>query len=1683
MKDPIASSALKQTELMKDSTNISTLIDLVSEHIVSSPDRCAASCGGRQISYRELGNQVDCLAAYLLEQNYGSNVLIAVMMERSLDMLVALLGIMKAGHAYLPIDPSFPTERIKYMLEHSQVKTLVGDNPEHHKNAKDYTELLENLEFIDLPGFLEQRSGQEFAVSNQSRESDLAYVIYTSGSTGLPKGVMVPHRAVANLITSMMKRPGFGAADRLAAVTTLSFDISVLELFLPLCAGGSVEIVTKSMASNGEQLSSLLDRESITVMQATPSTWKMLQDAGWQGSKELKVLIGGEAPPVEVIERLVSHCGEVWNMYGPTETTVWSSCSRIESAKNITIGEPIDNTSFHILDQAMQAVPPESEGLLYIGGKGLARGYLFRDDLTDERFVEAKSVPGAKIYNTGDVVFVRADGCIEYRRRADNQIKLRGFRIELGEIESRLNELDGVFQSVVVVRNDKQESELVAYLSQSGETTPSVSDIRAGLSQHLPDYMIPNHFLLVDEMPLTPNGKVDRNNLPPPAECKLISRQDYLPPRNDMEAKIAELWEEILDLEKISVDADFYELGGHSLLITRIWTRLQARFGKRLPLSKLFEMRTIAELAREMQSVSESEDSPKGIPVISRMKAPVMSMQQQRFWYIDQVAAHDSLYNLCSAFTFKGDLSVDLLQECFNRIIQRHEILRTSLDWTGSLPRQIIAREIDFKLPFEDLSELPESERSQVLMQTLNEKVQEKIALDVAPLFKACLLKLDDTRHVLFFMPHHVIWDGWCFDIFLRELKLIYEALSNGSELSLDDLPIQYADYAHWHNRYLDDDVLVPQLQYWRNQLAGELPVLNLPLDHVRPSEFTYNGAAESVEFDLDLVTGINDLARNNGTTVNIVLMAIYIVLLHRYTGQDDIIVGSPIQGRLNIETENMIGLFVNTLPIRIKLESNQRFVELLENVKQVNANAFQNQEVPFERLVEEIVVDRDISRAPIFQTLFTFQEVSNRQYQIGEMDLEQINLYNETCQVDISYWVKSSPESVTGAIEYNPDLFRRDTIQQLKGHLMQLTASIIAEPRQNLHKLDLLTSAEYSRLLKGPKATGKQFTRHESVAQLIDEHAESNHQELAVIYQSTELCYETLVRLSNQLANRLLDEGVEAGQMVAVCIERDIKLAVVLLAIWKCGAAYIPIDPEFPQERIDYILEHSKVSLLVTCGARKGQFETFENTLLIDEIDYSDQPTEVAGIQFDSDTPAYVIYTSGSTGLPKGVVVQHSALLNMLQSMAETPGIRRDDRMIALTTLSFDIHALELWLPLTVGASVVIIDAEKASNGLQIADVLEEMDITIMQATPTSWKMLQACEWAGKTGLKGLIGGEASSPELIQFLLPRLDALWNMYGPTETTVWSTCHKVSKDDKQLYIGNPIANTQVYVLDNARQFVPVGVEGELYIGGAGVSLGYLYDEDKTSAAFVDVDLGDGETRHLYKTSDIVKYHHNGQLQYLRRSDNQVKVRGYRIELGEIEAALSALEQVDDVVVIVREDRPGDKRIVAYYVPVKGVALTITELRGLLRDRLPSYMIPQYLVSLDRLPLTPNGKHDRKAFPVPYELYDDASEEKPKPETETEIKIADMWTSAIGCQCVGRNDNFFDLGGHSLLSMSFINEIRKSTGALLTPRDVVLNDLAQLAVIIDKQRVDGFSNNSEATRKSKKTRLGRMLGRFG
>ena len=1617
---------------------------LIEQQAKVTPENIAVVFGEQQLSYVELDARANQLANYLHNKGVTKGQIIGLAIERSEQLLVGILGILKAGGIYLPLDPEYPTARLQYMLDDAKVSLLVTQQALGQRFS-------DNLEKIFLDSDAEEIAQYSNSLEDISVSEDAsAYIIYTSGSTGKPKGVEVPHRCVVNFLKSMAKRPGLNSTDHLLAVTTLSFDIAVLELFLPLSVGARTVIASRETAGDGDLLLKALQQHSISVMQATPATWRILLDTGC-GNSSLKVLCGGEPLPLELAKRLCQFSDSVWNMYGPTEATVWSSCSQISALDDlITIGKPIDNTTFHIVDEAMQRMPIGIPGELCIGGEGVVKGYVGRSDLTLDRFVIHQ---GERLYRTGDLAKFLNNGDVEHLGRLDNQVKVRGFRIELGEIENNLMEHPAIQTGAVIVREDSPgDVRLVGYVVTHAEQEVTEGELRTHLRDSLPEYMIPQHVLELDSLPMTANGKIDRNALPAPFEVSGQSTEDYTVPSNETEQILAKIWQDVLHVNQISVHDNFFDLGGHSLLGTWVMAKVKKELDRDVSLSFLFEAPTIAQLALLLDSENQVAENLLQIkPRLTDEKA-VISLTQQRLWYLDQLDLDSLVYNLPAAFRIKGDLDLPALQRSFVALVKRHESLKTIFEWQGDTPIPVINSSFELDIPMVDVQGLANENEFQKLLQ---QEANKSFSLNEGPLWNIKLYQLGEQEHVLFFMPHHIIFDGWSFDVFIDELSQLYSAYSSGEESPLLDLPFQYADYASWHRQWMQGDELKRQLQYWKNQLAGQLPVLDMPTDFPRPAVQTYHGTGEVIALSSKEVAILSNLARENGVTLYMLILTVYTVLLNKYTGQEDIIIGSPISGRDRPGVDKLIGYFVNTLVLRIKLDETQNFETLLKKVREICLGAFSHQDTPFEQLVEELDIDRDLSRNPVYQTLFMFQDVRNRSMKLGELDLEQVNVNRPGVATDLDMWVKQTQDELLLGMEYNTDLFSAESIQALLKHLQKLLKNISENPKTAINLLSILGEDDKKQQLQDWNDTHVEYPKEKCVHQLFEAQVKRSPDAIAVNYAIHSLSYQQLNERANQLAHHLQDLGIGPDKLVGVLLERSEQMLVALLAVLKAGGAYVPMDPGYPKERIAYMLDHSGINVLLSQSSLKSQApENSAQTVYLDSewdrISLHSTDTPESNVQ--AMHLAYVIYTSGSTGKPKGVQVPHGAVVNFLTSMALKPGLSARDKLLAVTTLSFDIAVLELYLPLIVGAKVEIASSEEALDGESLLAKIRQQSITVMQATPITWRMLLAAGWEGTEGFKILVGGEALPRDLANELIDKVGGLWNMYGPTETTVWSTCEHITDKTDAILIGRPIANTQLYVLDEQLQILPVGVSGELYIGGDSVTRGYLHTEELTAERYIENPYNDDSQSRLYRTGDLVKYHHDGRLEYLSRLDNQVKVRGFRIELGEIETSLIALSAVHDSVVIVREDRPGDKRLVAYVVPESGKDITENEVRSTLGNSLPKYMIPQHVVMLGELPLTANGKIDRKALSMPNSEEDLVAENFVPPRREMEQTLALIWQEVLEIKQIGIYDNFFDLGGHSLLSMQVIVQIRDKLGVKLTPRAMLLNNLMQIAQLV-------------------------------
>ncbi|MBD2083577.1 non-ribosomal peptide synthetase [Trichocoleus sp. ST-U3] len=1008
-----------------------------------------------------------------------------------------------------------------------------------------------------------------------------------------------------------------------------------------------------------------------------------------------------------------------------------------------------------------------------------------------------------------------------------------------------------------------------------------------------------------------------------------------------------------------------------------------------------------------------------------------LSFAQQRLWFFDQLEPGNTSYNIPAAVRLKGTLDAIALEQSLNAIIERHEVLRTAFTTVNGQPVQVITPDLKLTLPVIDLRKLPNTEREQAVRQFVTAEAQKPFDLTQAPLLRVSLLHLSEFEYVVLFTMHHIVSDGWSMGIFIQELATFYKAFSSRNSSPIPELSIQYADFAVWQRQWLQGEVLETQIAYWKKQLGGNLPVLDLPTNRPRPAVQTFQGAEEKFVLSKALTEALTKLGQQQGATLFIVLLAAFKTLLYRYTGQEDILVGSPIANRNRAELEGIIGFFANTLVLRTDLSNNPTFKELLGRVREVALGAYSHQDLPFEKLVEVLQPDRDLSRNPLFQVLFALRNVPTQTLELPGVSLSLEEMESQTARFDLVLNLSQEAGGLTGVFEYNKELFNASTVQRMAGHFQTLLESIVANSDRSISTLPFLTQPERHQLLVEWNNTHTNDSTDRCLHQLFEEQVERTPDAIAIIFKNQQLTYAELNAKANHLAHHLQKLGVKPEVLVGICVERSLEMVVGLLGILKAGGAYLPLDPAYPPERLAFMLEDAQVSVLLT---QKRLLNTLpsHNAEIVCLDDWESLQIGSPNSVKNSSNLAYVIYTSGSTGRPKGVQISHACVVNFLISMRQPLGITQPDIFLAVTSLSFDIAALEIFLPITVGSRVVVVPREIASDGAQLLTTLTNSGATIMQATPATWRLLLAGGWQGSKGLKILCGGEALPRQLAAQLLVRGDRLWNLYGPTETTIWSTIHPVESSDACVSIGRPIANTQVYILDTHLQPVPVGVTGELYIGGKGLSRGYLNRPELTAEKFIPNPFLEKSEKSelLYKTGDLARYLPNGELEYLGRIDHQVKVRGFRIELGEIEAVLSQHSGVQQAVVIAREDNSSDKCLVAYVVLKQEAATTPVQLRSFLKEKLPNYMVPSGFVLLEAIPLTPNGKIDRRALPEPDTARPELESAYIAPRTAIEEVVAGIWTQVLGLEQVGMRDRFFDLGGHSLLATQVISRLREA-----------------------------------------------------
>ncbi|GIJ29220.1 hypothetical protein Vqi01_43820 [Micromonospora qiuiae] len=1462
--------------------------ELIEEWSRRTPEVVAVVCGDATLTYRELASRANQLARHLRAQGVGPEDRVAVVLPRSVDLLVALLAVWKAGAAYLPIDPEHPAERIAYLVADAAPRVTL-DGP------------------VDLGGY--PAGGLTPAERPGATAGALpAYVIYTSGSTGRPKGVVVSHDNLSSLLDAMRGRLPFGPDSRLLATTTVGFDIAALELFLPLTSGATVVLADEEEAREPRHLLALLGRHRITTTQATPSLWRAVTAEAADELSGVDVLVGGEALPADLAEELARQARSVTNVYGPTEATIWSTSAPVLAGAAPSIGTPLSNTRAYVLDAGLRPVPAGVAGELYLAGRGVARGYLDRPGLTAERFVACPyGAPGERMYRTGDLVRWDAEGRLVYLGRVDDQLKLRGFRIELGELEGVLREQPGVADAAAAVhRFGAEDQRLVGYVRpQPGAVVDPVA-LRGRLAELLPDYLVPVAVLTLDELPLSPNGKLDRGALPAPRFATGVGSRA---PRTPRERVLCELFAEVLGVPEVGVDDDFFALGGHSLLATRLTSRIRALLGVEVPIRAIFDTPTVAALAPDRHAGRRVRPALRRRD--ERPDRPPLSFAQRRLWFIDRFEGPSPTYNVPLVLRLVGALDVPALQRAVRDVVARHESLRTvftQIDDGTPVQRVIPVDETELTVPLVDVTA---GGRAEVLAELATHRFD--LAREIP--IRAAVLRCADQEHLLALTVHHIAGDGGSMAPLARDVSVAYEAHRARREPDWAPLPVQYLDYTLWQRELLGDEsdpdsLLAEQFAYWRDELAGVPHPLQLPTDRPRPAVASFRGDAVDFEVDPALFAAVEDLARARGTTVAMVFQAALAVLLRQLGGGDDLTIGSPIAGRTDEALRDLVGFFVNTWVLRVDLSGEPSFEQLLDRVRDKALRAYDSQDVPFERLVELLNPTRSTAHQPLFQVMFAWQNNEIPEFDLSGLRVTFLPATTGTAKFDLFVNMAKAPDAgAVGVVEYATDLFEPATVRRLVVRFVQVLRQVVACPTIAVGAVEVVSPDERHRLLReliGPTATVPSVT----VADLFERQVAATPDALAVSSDAggelDGLTYREVDARANRLAHWLRARGVGPERRVVVLLPRSTDLVVGLLAVLKAGGSYVAVDPEYPAARVAQVIEDAAPVVVLdretlALGAAGGP---------------CDAPDRVAT---HPAAGAYVLYTSGSTGRPKGVVVSHESMVNLLLSMRDTLRVDARDRLLAVTTIAFDIAMLEVFLPLVTGAAVVVAARETVLHPAALLDLARRAGCTILQGTPSLWRMLAAHGLDGLRGLRvALVGGEALTTDLADTLRAVAVQAVNGYGPTEATIYATTWTIGRTAASPPIGRPVANGRAYVLDSALRLVPPGVVGELYLAGTGLARGYLDQPALTGVRFVADPYGPAGER-MYRTGDLARWNAVGELEYAGRVDHQIKVRGFRIEPGEVEAALTGHPDVRQALVVALADRPDDQRLVAYVVP--------------------------------------------------------------------------------------------------------------------------------------------------------------------
>ncbi|MCW8928795.1 MAG: amino acid adenylation domain-containing protein [Gammaproteobacteria bacterium] len=1721
-----------------------------------TPEAIAIRCNGQSMDYKTLNGKANQLAHYLIDLGIGRGDQIGICLGRSFDMIIAVLATIKTGACYLPMDITYPKERLNFMLEEINSPLILTESIMYQTfhNEKILKEsstksVLSKIFLMDQQFSLCESCSIENPES-QTEMNDPFYTIFTSGSTGRPKGASVSHFCEINMLDWYCKTTyPMSEVDNVLVMSAFGFDLTQKNIFAPLVSGATL-ILPEFNEYEPRKLTQLIQQEKVTWTTCTPSALNPLVEDKfyWHELDSLKyIFFGGEPLKIDKMKawQQQSQC-QLINTFGPTECTdiaAWHHLENLDtykvsnevnsslcSLRNVPIGKPNANVELYILDENQNLLPQGVTGEICIGGSSVGLGYINRPELTKEKFIPNpfSKEPSSIIYRTGDLGrYQDDDGNIEHAGRIDFQLKLRGLRIELGEIEFALQQQDEIKEALVVVIDEQ----IVAYLTHSdSHIIIDQKKIKQDLLEFLPQFMVPQHFIMLDEFPLTDHGKIDRNALPE-FSAKVVN--DYIAPKTLLEKTLSNIWSEVLGKEKIGIEDNFFDLGGHSLLATQLVSRIMSEIKQPLMLKTIFDNPTISALALNLsQTINEqeedSETSKLYLPiekVNTKSRLIPLSFSQQRLWFIQNLDKKSTAYAMPATFKLSGALDISALEQSFLKVVQRHDVLRVNFIEQNELIYQSVGELKTWDLSFHDFSSYETEKKDKAIESVIDKQFNKPFDLSQDQLLRTQLLKVDSTHHILVVSMHHIISDGWSVNVLMREISQFYESLSGSSNVNveLDDLPIQYTDYAVWQQRNLTGEYLQKGLNFWKEKLRDTV-TLELTTDYSRPVKQTFNGNSVKYNLSPELTRSLKKIVHQEDSTLFMTLISALNILLKHYTGQNDICIGSPIANRNRQETEILIGFFVNTIVLRQKFKPDLTIKELLKEIKATTLEAYEFQDTPFEKIIDVLDVEHSLSHTPLFQVMFVLQSQQTETLKLNDVDVEFIPYNNKTAKFDLTFNVEEVQGALEINLEYNCDLYKKETIQQLLKHYEAALKAMTYDLEQNVDKISLLSLMEKKQILFDFNQA--HFVNHSNscLHHLFEQWAIQNPEQRAVVYDNEHITYKELNQRANQLAHFLLDEilvnkSIEEKQFVGIFIDRSIDMVVAILAALKAGTAYVPMDPSYPDERIQYMIKDSQASIILTKQKLNNRLTCLSssnhNALDIFCLDsqfevVNNYPSENVLLDITSDRLAYMIYTSGSTGQPKGVLCHHKGLVNLINDYNHKKPINPGDHCSAWSTFSFDASVYELFTALASGGILHILSESIRSDGLKVIKYLN--DYQINHCFFPAIYLQQFSQWLrenpGQSSLKRMMTGVESIDESllidIQAQVNDLQII-NSYGPTEATIICLAYLIDTDKSPEHnlalgsgmslgaapIGTPIENTQIYILDQYQNPVPIGVNGEIYVGGEGVTNGYWQNESLTNEKFVANVFAPNKSKKLYRTGDMARFLSNGNVQFVGRADNQIKLRGYRIELGEIENRLKTLPFILESVVSVFEEE-NNKQLIAYVsidhelIESNGINRDTSFYREKLSGLLPDYMVPGVFIELDKLPLLPNGKLDKKSLPDASNFIAEIREKNYKaPSTPEEETMVSIWSDILlsnsdASKTIGVNDNFFELGGHSLIATQIITRINNTFNCNL--QIMQLFEAPHISQLVKLMSSDNLSISQNYTKKNKIPRRNKSLNQL-